>query len=510
MIRIRIFYDGKPVNEYEQASSDKEITIGRAPGCAVRLDEASISRLHALIRFVDGIWVLERKASFGAVLLNGHEVENANLQGGEEITLGKFLLRVQIELGSSASVAPVLTSSNFRQVSLQEPEDGRTRVMGSNIKGLFRFEPGTANVPQFTLEQDIAVFGRGSNCDVVLMDKKASRKHLEVRKQGLSFFLKDLESANGLTINGKKVSDAELVPGDVIQIGESKIEFTIEDKEFFSKQDEFMPVPAVFDEGASLESPGFTSGEPLSAYVGTVDGDSVPGSEAPPPATKAEKLTLMQRYLAMSQLQRIIIILAFFSIVAAAFNFGDSGTSTDKTVKVKKAPPGHEMDFEYLSEANQKTVASLYKDLFTAIEAKQYEKARDLSPRILNIVSDYRDTKEYQRIAVEAIEKAERLQKEKERAEAKERLRKEIEAMEERGKVIFEKALADQKYRLELNQVIQEIYSKDPNDHMASDWQAAIAAKIEQEKKDKEIADAKELLRQKANKQKPAKKFSKK
>ena len=124
-------------------------------------------------------------------------------------------------------------------------EEGRTRFVQSGVSALFRMEPGSANLDEFLMEKDVALFGRGSNCDVVLTEKKASRKHFEVRRQGLSFFLKDLNSANGTVVNGNAVTETELVAGDVIQVGESRIQFSIENKEFFARQDQFLPVPEI-------------------------------------------------------------------------------------------------------------------------------------------------------------------------------------------------------------------------------------------------------------------------
>jgi predicted component of type VI protein secretion system len=122
MIRISVFYDGRAVTEFEQAGDGPEITIGRAPGCSVRLDEASISRLHALIRRTPEGWVLERKASFGAVLLNGQEVENARLEGGEEISIGNFVLRVDVDPVGGASRAEPAFGTAERAIA---PQRGR-------------------------------------------------------------------------------------------------------------------------------------------------------------------------------------------------------------------------------------------------------------------------------------------------------------------------------------------------------------------------------------------------
>src|SRR5262245_24275291 len=111
MIKIQIFNADNMVSEFE-GGDDKEISIGRAQGCSIVLDEPSISRLHAVIFPLGGGWVLQRKANFGQVLLNEQEVENAPLEGGEELKIGNFSLRIQIEApGAEASALGGVTSS---------------------------------------------------------------------------------------------------------------------------------------------------------------------------------------------------------------------------------------------------------------------------------------------------------------------------------------------------------------------------------------------------------------
>ena len=41
------------------------------------------------------------------------------------------------------------------------------------------------------------VVGRGGTCDLVIRDLAASRKHLEIRRNGDSYLCRDLNSSNG-------------------------------------------------------------------------------------------------------------------------------------------------------------------------------------------------------------------------------------------------------------------------------------------------------------------------
>ena len=68
--------------------------------------------------------------------------------------------------------------------------------------------------------------GRSARSDVCIPDAFASRLHAEVRKEGESFWLHDLGSANGTRLNGIPVVAAvPLFPGGEVQIGETKIIF---------------------------------------------------------------------------------------------------------------------------------------------------------------------------------------------------------------------------------------------------------------------------------------------
>ena len=72
--------------------------------------------------------------------------------------------------------------------------------------------------------------GRSARSDVCIADAFASRLHAEVRQEGDSYWLHDLESANGTKYNGAAVSSPmPLINGGEIQIGETKIVFADED-----------------------------------------------------------------------------------------------------------------------------------------------------------------------------------------------------------------------------------------------------------------------------------------
>lgn len=83
---------------------------------------------------------------------------------------------------------------------------------------------------KITLNKNLTTVGKRENNDIALADKTVSRNHLEIEYNSDSFLLRDLNSTNGTYINGTKVKEAYLAPGDIIKIGNTIMEFTAFDE----------------------------------------------------------------------------------------------------------------------------------------------------------------------------------------------------------------------------------------------------------------------------------------
>jgi FhaA, N-terminal domain/FHA domain len=75
------------------------------------------------------------------------------------------------------------------------------------------------------LRRDSVTIGRLPDCDVVIDDKGASRRHAQLKRKGSVYLLTDLGSTNGTRLNGETVQSRELRDGDKITIGSTVIEF---------------------------------------------------------------------------------------------------------------------------------------------------------------------------------------------------------------------------------------------------------------------------------------------
>jgi hypothetical protein len=70
--------------------------------------------------------------------------------------------------------------------------------------------------------------GRSRDCDVVLEDSGASRRHAEILPHADGWAIRDLESTNGVRVNGRPVGGAQpLREGDRVEIGSTEIVFEL-------------------------------------------------------------------------------------------------------------------------------------------------------------------------------------------------------------------------------------------------------------------------------------------
>ena len=83
------------------------------------------------------------------------------------------------------------------------------------VAGDTRHELGTSTI----------VLGRSRECDVTLDDANVSRRHAEIRQENGAYWIVDLDSTNGVEVNGRRVDRAKLEHDDEILLGTSELRF---------------------------------------------------------------------------------------------------------------------------------------------------------------------------------------------------------------------------------------------------------------------------------------------
>lgn len=75
------------------------------------------------------------------------------------------------------------------------------------------------NGDTFQLDCARVTCGRDSDCNIPIVDSTISGKHCAFIISGEAYVIEDLESTNGIFVNGARVSSQLLKPGDLIRIG---------------------------------------------------------------------------------------------------------------------------------------------------------------------------------------------------------------------------------------------------------------------------------------------------
>lgn len=102
---LRHFANGAPVGAIELSD---EITIGRAPGNSVQIDDGTVSAQHALVRRAGDKFVIVDCDSTNGVAFQGKKVKQHEFAEGDVVTLGthdfEFLNRLPQEFEKTLKI----------------------------------------------------------------------------------------------------------------------------------------------------------------------------------------------------------------------------------------------------------------------------------------------------------------------------------------------------------------------------------------------------------------------
>ena len=84
-----------------------------------------------------------------------------------------------------------------------------------------------SNGESVKVDKDTMVVGRSRTCDIVIPSAKVSRQHASLSLNGNELHIEDLGSANGVWLNGEKITRARVTAGDVYTISDETLHFEV-------------------------------------------------------------------------------------------------------------------------------------------------------------------------------------------------------------------------------------------------------------------------------------------
>jgi len=183
---------------------EPKITIGRSATNALVIDDPLASDIHMEVLVDNEHLTLRNLIPTQPIIVNGQTVTGAcELKPDDQITLGQ----VELIVIDPKREARVIAEESANVTQLRAP-----KATGWSIKAN---HSALAN-RVFPLKE-INVIGRASECDISLAAAHLSRRHAQLQIIDGMLFVKDLDSANGTFLNGKRVAEARVKRGDELR-----------------------------------------------------------------------------------------------------------------------------------------------------------------------------------------------------------------------------------------------------------------------------------------------------
>jgi hypothetical protein len=215
----------KEMDDYKMVSvsqvyAPNEYVVYLSPGDREQFESYEPSLINELQQYLR-----EHSRREGYVLLSKPDV---SFETDEDLEVGLFGIANRMIQRESPEGEPELA-----------PEPGETRVYRATpaeTEAASAEELGLEPEPELTasltingaaheLRKQSVVIGRSKECDIRVSDPNVSRRHAEIRQEGSMYWIIDLGSTNGLSVNGRQLKRSKLDEGDRITLGSTEVIF---------------------------------------------------------------------------------------------------------------------------------------------------------------------------------------------------------------------------------------------------------------------------------------------
>ena len=259
-----------------------EITIGRKEGNTIRLTERNVSRRHARILRNNGEVQIEDLGSYNGIRVNNARIaERVSLRISDQVQIGDYKLYLKaegveqvddartmpierVDSGLPTDVMPAMQAPpptapmaaaipgtpqpNRSQVAVADTDPagrpvataaqvaaltqpvgyGKLVVLSSNFAG-----------KEFDLTRPQMIIGRTDENDIVVNHRSISRNHAKVTRDPETgrYTISDLQSSNGVRVNGQDYGKVELRRADTVDLGHVRLRFVEPGEDFVFSRD---------------------------------------------------------------------------------------------------------------------------------------------------------------------------------------------------------------------------------------------------------------------------------
>jgi Protein of unknown function (DUF3662)/FHA domain len=177
--------------------------------------------------------------------LGGYLTEHAKRENYALLTSPRVLMETDddLDVGEFGIATRMVSPGDVRAIAadapsgeaepghtmIYKPPDESTQAATPEELGLGLLEREIArlawNGGERRIEKRRVVIGRSRDCDIQLADSNVSRRHAELRQEGTAYWIVDLDSTNGIEVNGRRLKRAKLEDGDRVKLGATELVF---------------------------------------------------------------------------------------------------------------------------------------------------------------------------------------------------------------------------------------------------------------------------------------------
>jgi pSer/pThr/pTyr-binding forkhead associated (FHA) protein len=225
------------------------LVIGRGPECDIAIDDPGVSRRHTLVKPGRGGFTATDESANGT-FVNGKRMTGAQtLKHGDVLGIGSEEFRVDVDAAPFASVFQTPSAASVELIGgVPEPDPlGLASRRQPSRPQSAPAAPSLTPVPPsasllaflevgrgpfagkvFRVERQVCAIGRGGHNDVRLNDVSVSSSHATLLLKRGTWYVVDLQSANGTYVDGYRVATERALPdGGSLRVGDIVMKFRL-------------------------------------------------------------------------------------------------------------------------------------------------------------------------------------------------------------------------------------------------------------------------------------------
>ncbi len=193
-----------------------EVTIGRREGNTIRLTDRNVSRNHArLVREGDDRFVIYDLGSDNGTKVNGEPIPDASkvISSGDQLNIGDYNLSIRTDVSDGVPMGRQMAAGDNAGIGKVTSHARLVMVEGPHL-GL-----------EYDLTLNLYVVGRSDESNIYINDPSISRAHARLDGDEHRWTISDLDSINGIFVNGSRRDDYLLKSADIIELGTVRLRF---------------------------------------------------------------------------------------------------------------------------------------------------------------------------------------------------------------------------------------------------------------------------------------------